>query len=80
MAKQGSSENEPVKKRLVVCPECDSEVDLEQTEVCQKCDLNVERVYQKDRYDRALERLRKKREEESGKGKKNRSSDWNPFS
>jgi hypothetical protein len=65
-------------KKIVMCPECDAEVEIDEVDECPKCGLNVQRVIDKDRYDRALENLRKRREEESNKGKKkkNGATDW----
>lgn len=67
------------KKRLVVCPECDTEVDLEEDDECSKCGLNVARVYEQRRYRKALRKLEEDDEKESGKKKKKDGSGWNPF-
>lgn len=70
---------EPPAKKMVICPECDTEVDINETDDCPKCGLNVQRVIDKDRYDRALERLRKRREEEVNTGKKKKNNSYDPF-
>lgn len=67
------------KKRLVVCPECDTEVDLEETDECPKCELNVAKVYEQRRYRKALRKLEEDDERESGAKKKKKDTDWNPF-
>lgn len=69
---------EPSGKRLVLCPECDTEVNLNDVDDCPKCGLNVQRVIDKDRYDRALVKLRERREAEQPRGKKS-SKDYDPF-
>jgi predicted amidophosphoribosyltransferase len=52
--------------KKVLCPECDKEVDLSQNEgICQGCGLDVALVIEKDRYERALEKIRSRREQES---------------
>lgn len=52
--------------KKVLCPECDTEVDLSQNDgECQKCGLDVALIIEKDRYDRALQKLRERREKES---------------
>ena len=57
--------------RIVLCPgdDCDAEVNLDESDedgdvICPKCGLDVGWVIEKDRRDRAGERLRKRREEE----------------
>lgn len=61
---------------IILCPECETEVDLDTVDECPKCGLNVQSVVDHDRHDRALETLRKRRENEKppeqgkGKGKK----------
>ena len=67
-----------VKKHLVICPECDAEVDLEQTDECAKCGLNVQLVMDKHRYNKALRRIAEREEGETRPGKK-KPSGWNPF-
>jgi rRNA maturation endonuclease Nob1 len=66
------------KKRLVVCPECDTQVDLEEVDECPKCGLDVEKVYSKIRYDDAVAKVRKQREE-SAPPQKKKKKDFNPF-
>jgi len=64
MAKQ----NDPAapKKRLVTCPgpsvedatkRCGTEVDLEQVDECPSCGLDLEKLFQHRRYQRALKNL-----------------------
>jgi len=70
------------KKNIVLCPECDEEVDVDEEDECSSCGLNVKIVMDKDRYDRALQRLRERREAENPDKKKKKSGSggsWNPF-
>lgn len=48
----------------VQCPECDKEVTLNDKGECPNCGLNVSRVLAHDRHERALEKMRKKRNPE----------------
>ena len=65
--------------KKVMCPECDKEVDLEAGEECSNCGINVAVILERDRYERALERLRERRSAEGGGGKGKRKEGWNPF-
>ena len=68
------------KKNIVLCPECDEEVNTEEEDECSNCGLNVKLVLDKDRYERALQRLRERREEENpAKKKRGSTPGWNPF-
>ena len=65
-------------KRL--CPECDSEVTLTLDEEtgdregrCPKCKIDVGAILNRDRYEKARERMRKEEEEED---RKKRKSSW----
>jgi len=79
MAKEGTSSGEgTAKKRLVLCPECETQVDLEEVDECPKCGLDVEKVYQKVRYDDAVEKVRKQRTASSTPQKKKKEG-FNPF-
>ena len=79
MAPKEGSNTPPAteKKRLVLCPECDTQVDLEEVDECPKCGLDVEKVYQKVRYDDAVAKVKKQREEPTPK--KKAKKDFNPF-
>jgi len=73
--------NKKKKKNIVLCPECDEEVDVDEEDECSSCGLNVKLVMDKDRYERALQRLRERREAENPDKKKKKTSGtgWNPF-
>ncbi len=80
MAKETEKQPQEDKKKLVLCPECGAEVDLEKDDECPKCDLNVARVYEQRRYRKALRQFEESYEaEENPKGKKKKAADWNPF-
>jgi hypothetical protein len=64
-------------KKLVVCPECDTQCDVNDDEECPTCGLNVFRVYEQLRYRRALKKL--ERDDDEGEKKKKTPSGWNPF-
>jgi uncharacterized paraquat-inducible protein A len=66
----------PVTQKLVLCPECGTEVNLKETDDCPKCELNVARVYEQARYRRALKKLEQDDDEPKDKRKK---KDWNLF-
>jgi ssDNA-binding Zn-finger/Zn-ribbon topoisomerase 1 len=72
-------------KRKVVCPECDqADVEIVRDDegddngVCVNCGLNVGRVLTKNRYDKALAKVRTGEEEESKKvaKKKDKGGFW----
>ncbi len=68
------------KKKIILCPECDYEVIIEEEDECSECGLNVKLVIDKDRYERALQTLRERREAENPTKKKKKSDGhWNPF-
>lgn len=60
-------------KRKTLCPECETEVEIVRTEdggeegMCDNCGLNVGQVLTKDRYDRALAKLRENQAKEKAK-------------
>ena len=68
----------PPKTRIVVCPECGKEVDLEQVDECANCGLNVEKVYEQARYRRALRKVLEDDDDDKKKKKKG-LKDFNPF-
>jgi hypothetical protein len=70
---------EPPNSRLVLCPECDTEVNLEEVDECPKCGLDVEKVMTKFRYENALKKLQERASTPPSKGKKKDKNDWNPF-
>jgi predicted amidophosphoribosyltransferase len=53
----------------VTCPECDKEVTLTPEGACPNCGLDVAKVLSHDRHERAMEKMRRKREEEKPKKK-----------
>jgi hypothetical protein len=71
-------QNGEKKKRLVICPECDTENNLNEVDECSNCGLNLEVLFTKHRYNRALKKLQEREEEEGKKGKK-KSSAFDPF-
>lgn len=75
------AEGKETKKRIVLCPDCDGEVDLEQTEECPKCGLNVQVIIDKHRYSKAYEKYVARVDEESGgkRKKSKRPAGWSPF-
>jgi len=64
-------------KRMVVCPECDTQCDINDDDECPKCGLDVARVYTQLRYKRALRKLEE--EVENDKKKKKKNTGWDPF-
>lgn len=68
-------------KRKVICPECDqADVEITREEgddegTCPNCGLNVGRVLTKNRYDKALGKLREE-EEKAKKPKKKDGGFW----
>lgn len=75
MPKENDDKNQG--KRLVVCPECDTQCDVNEDDECPKCKLNVARVYEQFRYKRALRKLEDAIEDD--KKKKKKDTGWNPF-
>lgn len=63
--------------RNVLCPECDTQVNLDEVDECPKCGLDVEKVYQRVRYEDAVAKVRKQRE--VPQPKKKAKKDFNPF-
>lgn len=54
-------------QKKVICPECETEVTLTDGEgECSKCGLDVGEVLERDRYERALQKVRERREKEAG--------------
>lgn len=79
MAKGNTNPNpnqnpQPIQQKMVQCPECDGDVPIDERDDCPQCGLNVQKILDKDRYDRAYDRLKKKREEEEGKPNKKKGS------
>jgi len=72
-------ETKKKKKKIILCPECDTEVDIDTEDECSECGLNVKMVIEKDRYERALQTLRDRREAETGGKKKKKPLSFNPF-
>lgn len=63
----------PKNKRMLTCLDCDKEFDANEHDgVCPHCDLDNDAVLEKDRHQRALDKLKQKRQEES-QPKKRRS-------
>jgi hypothetical protein len=56
--------------KLVICPECETEVNLTEGDTCKKCGLDVAWCLEKARRDRAVKRLVEGREAEERKAKK----------
>jgi len=73
-----SAGNVPVKK-IVQCPECETDVNLAETSECQKCGLNVGRVMERHRLDKALQKIREREEKDAAKDKKEKEKKDNPW-
>jgi transcription initiation factor IIE alpha subunit len=63
-------ESELPKDRHVVCPECDADVNLAESDKCPNCRLDVAWIFEKRRRDKALERLKQREEDEQKKSDK----------
>lgn len=58
------------------CPECDKEIEVSAEQPkCPTCQLNLHAIYERDRHEQALEKLKAKRKET----KKKESNQENPF-
>jgi Zn finger protein HypA/HybF involved in hydrogenase expression len=48
--------------KKVTCLDCDKEFDIDEEKgVCPKCNLNMNAILERDRHERALDKLRKSR-------------------
>ena len=78
MANDGKGKTKEIKR---LCPECETEVTLvidddtgDREGRCPNCRLDVGAIVNRDRYDKAREKM--KREEDEDKKKKEKKSSW----